>query len=817
MQQTKSRAKAKPRPIEGFPLPPLTADPQDNAVVVGDAVTITPASNSGARVAGALLAFNTENLRVAIIPDDGSDRVDLDFTGIKILTLTRVRFWSQEHLPGEAKEHVERKEEAATQPFEIQFRDGDSLSGNTLGFRNDKGGIYVYPTQAKRQYIVHFVPHEAIENFSLGERIGDVLVKEDLVDPKALQSALDMQAQSRERTIGSILKDAAVCTAKELETALDRQRSLPQRRIGDILIEEHIITDEQLGLALERQKGDRGKPLGEILIDLGLVTPERLQYCLARKLGIPFVDLSTYEFPVDIPRELPDAIARQYGVVPLYLNGNRLVVAMVNPLEWQTIDAVRFHCKRYLEAVMATAPDITAALDLLYPRSEIEEASLEEIEASAGEQEGETEEETVAESDNTVVKLANRIIIDAWRRGASDIHIEPQPGKKKALVRLRRDGSLVSYFEVPGSLSTPLVSRLKIMANLDISERRKPQDGKIVFRRPGGSKIELRVATLPTVGGTEDMVMRVLKEGAAIPLDRIDLSQRNRETLKRIIHHPYGLFFVCGPTGSGKTTTLHSVLGELNQSDVKIWTAEDPVEITQPGLRQVQVNARIGLTFANAMRAFLRADPDIIMVGEIRDQETAKTGIEASLTGHLVMSTLHTNSAPESISRLLDLGMDPLNFSDAILGILAQRLAKRLCGACRRAEPASAEEIEELLAEYCQEEIAAAGSKRKPAQVTKTKLAEWKQQFGGEDGVLRLSRPVGCEACEKTGYSGRVPLHEILEATDPLRAAIRERAPTAEISRLAMAGGMRTLRQDGIEKVLQGLTDMVQVRKVCTR
>src|SRR5690606_9034587 len=315
---------------------------------------------------------------------------------------------------------------------------------------------------------------------------------------------------------------------------------------------------------------------------------------------------------------------------------------------------------------------------------------------------GQTTEDVSAASDNELVKLVNKIIIDAYNQGASDIHIEPYPDKAKTLVRFRKDGTLVNYIEIPPSYRNSLIARIKIMCDLDISERRKPQDGKIQFKKFGPVDIELRVATLPTSGGMEDVVMRILSAGKPMPLDSLCLSESNNKKLKELIAKPYGLFFVCGPTGSGKTTTLHSALGYINTPETKIWTAEDPVEITQKGLRQVQVNKKAGLDFAMVMKAFLRADPDVIMVGEMRDKETVSTGIEASLTGHLVFATLHTNSAPESIIRLLDMGMDPFNFADALIGILAQRLGKRLCD-CKQPYTPDANEIKSMLNEYCEE------------------------------------------------------------------------------------------------------------------
>ena len=373
------------------------------------------------------------------------------------------------------------------------------------------------------------------------------------------------------------------------------------------------------------------------------------------------------------------------------------------------------------------------------------------------------------------------------------------------------------YISVPASYRNAIVARLKIMCDLDISEKRKPQDGKIKFKKFGPLDIELRVATIPSAGGVEDIVMRILAAGEPIPIDKLGLSARNVKTLKETVSKPYGLFFVCGPTGSGKTTTLHSVLGYLNTPDTKIWTAEDPVEITQKGLRQVQMNPKAGLNFATAMRAFLRADPDIIMVGEMRDKETTAIGIEASLTGHLVFATLHTNSAPESIIRLLDMGMDPFNFSDALLGVLAQRLAKRLCSKCKQPHVASQDEIKLLLEEYCRSSRTPTCGRRTRKRRIENIYREWAKTFADDKGQFTLYTPVGCEVCGGTGYKGRVGLHELLLGSDLIKKLIQEHARVAEILAAALNDGMRTLKQDGMEKVLQGVTDMHQVRAVCIK
>jgi len=413
-----------------------------------------------------------------------------------------------------------------------------------------------------------------------------------------------------------------------------------------------------------------------------------------------------------------------------------------------------------------------------------ETEEIEEVESEAGEE------------DSMVVKLVNKIILDAHARGASDIHIEPFPDKEDTQVRTRIDGDCVVYQTIPFTYRNAVVSRIKIMSNLDIAERRKPQDGKIKFKKSDGQDIELRVATLPTQGGIEDVVMRLLDAGEPLPLNRIGFTKRNYENFTRAISAPYGIVFVCGPTGSGKTTTLHSALKYLNKPETKIWTAEDPVEITQRGLRQVQVKPKIGFDFAAAMRSFLRADPDVIMVGEMRDRETTSIGIQASLTGHLVLSTLHTNSAAESITRLLDMGMDPFNFSDAILCILAQRLARTLCKDCMRPYHPSAEEYASLVREY--------GPDNFDENVN--------IQYADE---LMLNRSVGCRNCSNKGYRGRMALHELLMGTDEIKLLVQNRAKVDMIRTQAVKDGMITLKQDGVEKIFAGPLELQQVRKVC--
>lgn len=401
------------------------------------------------------------------------------------------------------------------------------------------------------------------------------------------------------------------------------------------------------------------------------------------------------------------------------------------------------------------------------------------------------------ENDNAIVRLANQIIADAYRQGASDIHVEPYGEKRETLVRFRVDGDCFEYMKIPQSYRRAIVSRLKIMASLDIAERRKPQDGKIKFKLSENKEIELRVATIPTAGFNEDVVMRLLAASEPLPLDKMGFSDRNLAAIKEIAAKPYGIILCVGPTGSGKTTTLHSVLGFINTPDIKIWTAEDPVEITQYGLRQVQVQPKINFTFAAAMRAFLRADPDVIMVGEMRDKETAEIGIEASLTGHLVMSTLHTNSAVETVTRLLDMGCDSFSFADAMLGVLAQRLTRRICKDCKEQYVGTPEEYEEIRQGYGPE--------------------HWDKLGIPQDNTFRLARGKGCENCNRTGFKGRVALHELLLGSDKIKRLIQTKARTEDMVKAAIEDGMTTLMQDGVQKALLGHTTFKEVKAVAIK
>ena len=604
-----------------------------------------------------------------------------------------------------------------------------------------------------------------------------------------------------------------------------KQRQKTQQSVKskyDHLVTDAVVSSAELDLAT-RSARRKGVSLEDVLIDEFQVKLPSLGKALASFFGVEYEPFKSERIkPADLLKNLKrDYIANNHWV-PIDDTKEGLVILTTDPEKIKSSRIVNniFSKHKIIYKVCPTR-EFDKTLDLFYGANSLAESESGNIDDMLSSLEDEEDmpgvaEEVSAAADNELVKLVNKIIIDAYKMGVSDIHIEPYPGKAKTQVRFRRDGSLMPYIELPASYRNPLVTRIKIMCDMDISQKRKPQDGKIKFRKFGPLDIELRVATIPSVGSLEDVVMRILAAGEPIPLDKMGFTPLNLKELKATVAKPYGLFFVCGPTGSGKTTTLHSILKSLNTSETKIWTAEDPVEITQRGLRQVQMNVKAGLTFPTVMKSFLRADPDIIMVGEMRDAETTSIGIEASLTGHLVFATLHTNSATESIIRLLDMGMDPFNFSDALLGILAQRLAKRLCE-CKKSHAANEQELELLIKEYCEELQNIDHFKTDPESAQKEILADWKKQYGDDKGRIMLYEPVGCDTCSESGYKGRVGLHELLIATDALKKNIQEHARVAEMLVTALGDGMRTLKQDGVEKVLQGITDMQQVRTVCIK
>lgn len=569
----------------------------------------------------------------------------------------------------------------------------------------------------------------------------------------------------------------------------------------DYLIRRGLITIEDMDKAWTDARNNR-ETIEQHLITAHKIPKDEIGKSLSEFYNCDFVQFSDkMATPYDLLKNLKEEYLRRELWVPLERTEGTIRIIIDDPNNIIKRDMIEKLLKtRNVTYDVALYEDIVKFINHFYQTGDTGGTISDLIGRLDGDEEnGElAADEDITESDSIIMQLVNRIINDAYARNASDIHVEPSIIKKNVEVRYRVDGALMVYQKVPFSYRNALVSRIKIMSNLDITERRLPQDGKIKFRRPRGDEIELRVATIPSQGGMEDVVMRILAKGETMPLEDMGLSERNyREMVGNILIKPYGMCLVVGPTGSGKTTTLHAALHYINKPETKIWTAEDPVEITQYGLRQVQINPKIGFDFAAAMRSFLRADPDVIMVGEMRDHETAKTGVEASLTGHLVFSTLHTNSAPETVVRLLDMGIDPLNFADSLLGILAQRLIRTLCKSCKEAYHPTREEYDELAENYGEE-----------------LFATLNVPYSDE---LTLNRAKGCTACDGTGYRGRMGIHELLVSSLEIKEIIQKKGTAEELRLKAIEQGMRTLLQDGIAKVLKGITDFTQVRRVCIK
>ena len=555
------------------------------------------------------------------------------------------------------------------------------------------------------------------------------------------------------------------------------------KQIGDILLDQGLITSGQLEQALaEQTKGE--KRLGRVLIDLGIVREAELVAALARQLGMTFVDLADYQVDPTAAALLPEQVARRYRALPIgYQDDGRLLVAMADPANLFALDDIRTITGMEVQPVVATAGDIEAAVGKVSRFDHSVEAMAAEASQAADDDVLELERMAAAAvEEGPVVKMVNMLITQAISDRASDIHVEPT--ERDVRIRSRVDGVLHEVMRSPKNVQAGLISRLKVMADINIAERRVPQDGRISLN-VGGKSIDLRVATLPTVFG-EKVVIRILdKSSVLLRLEDLGFLEESFKRFEEAYTRPYGAVLVTGPTGSGKSTTLYATLNIINTPEKNIITVEDPVEYRLPGINQMQVNTRAGLTFASALRSILRADPDVVLIGEIRDRETAMIAVEAALTGHLVLSTLHTNDAPSSLPRLVEMGVEPYLVASAFDCVVAQRLVRKLCTRCREAyrpDPA---------------ELATAG---------------FPEYLWGE--IDELFRPVGCPACSKTGFRGRLGVYEVMPVAEEIERMVVDRASTDGIRRSANDDGMITLREDGMEKVRMGITSIEEVLRV---
>ena len=685
---------------------------------------------------------------------------------------------------------------------EVQTITGDTFRVSVFTNRKFLKGFIALLVDPEASFRTVFFTDSGVRSRHEERRIGEILQEDGLVTNDHLANALRTQEEIRNRRMGEVLVESTNITQEAIEKTLEEISGKPEMprnaRIGDILIEAGLVTREQVEKAFESQLAGKKMKVGEILISQGLITEEQLLAALAKKFRLRFLDLDTIIPSGEALGAISEGLVSRLQILPIQLENRRLMVATSAPTDPTVGDSLRFSTNYSIDLVVASAPQISAAIDKYYNRRENSIDNLLEtmkVEAESLFVEEEEHETQVSEPDSEVIALINRILLDAYRKGASDIHFEPGSGKSPLLVRYRIDGECFIVHKIAATFKNAINSRIKIISGLDISERRRPQSGKILLRFEQ-RKLEYRVEITPTVGGHEDAVLRLLSASKPLPLDEMGFIPNTLERFKSILDKPYGLILCVGPTGSGKTTTLHSALGQINSPKRKIWTVEDPVEITQTGLRQVQVNPKIGFSFPEALRSFLRADPDVIMIGEMRDAETTRIAIEASLTGHLVFSTLHTNSAPETVVRLIEMGIDPFNFADALLGIVAQRLARKLCEKCKKSVRPSREAYEKIHADFMHD--AGNVSNLLPAFEETTFMMH-----------------CGCDHCGESGYKGRIPIHEMMLGTPAIKEAVRERRGVAELRQLALEEGMWTLKMDGINKVFMGLTDMEHILKVC--
>lgn len=617
-------------------------------------------------------------------------------------------------------------------------------------------------------------------------KVGELLLRQGLIDEDQLEHAINEHKRTGLR-LGKILVRLGMVSEDQLTGILGQQvQSRERKKIGEILVERGYITEEQRDKALEEQK-KTGLRLGKTLMQLGYMTEDRLIEILSTQLEVPFLKLDNFKIDTEAAQLLSEDICRSYKVVPLYIKERVLTLAMHDPSNLRTMDHIKFKVQMEIDVVMSSEKDITSTIDRLYGGG----AGVDSLTALLGkdleggedlqtvEKREDAEDQLSDEEGRQVVKLVSTIIQEAIARKASDIHLEPQETFLK--LRYRIDGDLMVMPPIPGKLMPQILSRIKLLAKMDIAEKRKPLDGRFTVRARG-KEVDLRVSSFPVAlrkrGVMEKIVMRILDPNSGqLPLKDMGINDRMLKQIVDAIHLPNGIILVTGPTGSGKSTTLYSCIREILDPTLNITTMEDPVELNIDGVNQGQINNQAGFTFAAGIRAILRQDPDVIMVGEMRDKETAAMAIESALTGHLVFSTLHTNDSPGAFPRLLEMGLEPFLVATAIKGVMAQRLVRRICKNCK--EPLAISD-------------------------------ELRQELGVAPDVV-FYHGKGCDRCDHSGYKGRCGIYEFLVPNEAVRNLILKRSSGDDIKRVAMADGMVTLRMDGMEKAIAGITTLEQI------
>jgi type IV pilus assembly protein PilB len=672
--------------------------------------------------------------------------------------------------------------QGSAQKFVLTYIDGREIGGLAHGLSADPEGLHVYRRDDAGKMRLLFIPNRVLKSYRTGPRLGESLVTAGQVAPGAVDAALQAQQDQRRKKLGAYVHSAVAVTADDLKTALEQQANYPARKLGELLIAGGLISLKQLAYALELQKRDRKKRVGDILVDMGAATAEAVHTTLARNLGIPFVKLHDFEIDTKVLPLVTEDLARKHTLMPLMLHQDRLVVAMQDPTDMEVNNLLRFTTGHDVEAAVATREDIEWAIGKHYGAADVEnlqtlEGHDEEREKSQDQSEREFLEAVRLGKEKPIVRLINNIILSGIGQRASDIHLHPT--RKTADLLYRIDGTLVKSRSFNKTILPALVSRIKIIGRMNIAERRLPQDGgaRVIHK---GKVVDLRISVIPTVDG-ESVVIRILNTEIGLKsVSELGFSPHDEAVFTDLLCRNNGLVLVTGPTGCGKSTTLYAAIGEVRKQNVNLITVEDPVEYHIDGVEQIQVNPVAGYTFAKALRHILRHDPDVIMIGEIRDQETGKIAIESALTGHLVLSTLHTNDAASAVTRLMEMGMEAYLLSATLLGVLAQRLVRRNCPHC-----VTEETVEPVVRKF----------------------------LGVEDDEV-FYRGGGCDKCNQTGFSGRLAVYELLRATPELRDRIQEGITSDELHEQALKDGMMPLTQNALAQARQRKIALAEAYRV---
>lgn len=803
-----------------FPTPPLCAVSAEMRVQYGEKVIVE--LNDGRKLMGKLENFDAEKGNIGVVLDGDNQTKTHGMHEIRLMRIPTPRHWikDDDSILTQAK-----GVKVTTDPleYEIEFTDHTILEGATYGFRNGRYGIHLFPVHEDNQYTHLFVPNGEICRHRIGKPLGQQLVKDQVLSDRDMAIVLMEQQENRLRSLGEHLAITAVITPKQLEKALKRQSSMPNLQLGEILIQDKFVTNEQLESALIQQKRQRHLTLGELLIAKGIVQQEDIQKSLATKLGFAFVDL--HQFPLDMTalNLIDKDFATNHSVMPLHYHQDKLVVAMIDPTKWEAIDALRSKTKFNIEPVIATYADIHWAIDYYMSSSVItansdngKKSNAEKIQAADEDTNNSLlpDDEKLGRED--IIHFLRSIILDSTRRGVAHLHFEPTRNRG-AVVRLRKDGDLLEAGVIPEKPWRLVLAELRSLAKLDTEKNLGAQLISLDTHFLEPALIDIQLATIPNIDGGEDLVLKLGTSNYTPRLRDIGFSQYNLKRLLELSDKPRGLILVTGAYDSGKSTTLIALLTHLNSKQKKIWVIGEDERKMPEGIRQTPLPLENSQGDITPFEVILHADPDIIMISDLADQATTQKALSAALTSHLIFSAMTARRAVDAMERLLNMRLPSYEIADALLAVIAQRLVKKLCKHCRKRYMPNSEEVRMLVAEYCAEIYDENESPIRVKALHEKTLNLWTETFTKPSEGLMLYRATGCKHCNHTGYDGRIALHELLEITPSIRRTLLDGADAAAVSKASLTSGMKTLKQDGIEKVLQGHTDTIQLRSACCR